>query len=131
MNNTTIIGRLTRDPVYTEAQGDKKQRVNFTVACDNRHGTGASFYDCVSFGKQADVIDKWTHKGKMVAVRGTFEQGEPYTDKNGNTRRSWSLWVEECKFLDGRRDENGAQLKDPDPADIPDSFESLDDDIPF
>ena len=124
MNNIIVIGRLTRDPVYTEAQGDRKQRVNFTVASDNEHGTGASFYDCVSFGKQADVIEKWTHKGKMVAVKGTFEQGEPYTDKNGNTRRSWSLWVERCKFIDGPK-------KDVDPADLPDSMEAAEEDIPF
>ena len=120
MNSITIIGRLTRDPVYTAAENNKSQRVNFTSASDNRHGTGASFYDCVSFGKQADIIDKWTYKGKMVAVRGTFEQGEPYTDKNGNTRRSWSLWVEECQFVDGKKDE--AQT---------DSFEAALEDVPF
>lgn len=135
MNNIVVIGRLTRDPVYTEAQEDKKQRVNFTVASDNDHGTGASFYDCVAFGKAADIIDKWTHKGKMVAVKGTFEQGEPYTDKDGKTRRSWSLWVERCKFIDSaKKNENTESVSDL-PAvneeDIPDSFKNAEDDIPF
>ena len=125
MNNIIIVGRLTRDPVYTEAQGDKKQRVNFTVASDNRHGTGASFYDCVSFGKQADVIEKWTYKGKMVAIRGTMEQGEPYTDKNGNTRRSWTVWVEELQFIDGKKDEPSKGAAESD------SFTAAEDDIPF
>lgn len=127
MNNITVIGRLTRDPVYTEAHDGKSQRVNYTVASDNRHGTGASFYDCVAFGKLADVIEKWTFKGKMVAVRGTFEQGEPYTDKNGNQRRSWSLWVEQCEFVDSKREG---------PDNVPavvetDTFKAAEDDIPF
>ena len=125
MNNTTVVGRLTRDPVYTEAQNGKSQRVNFTIASDNRHGTGASFYDCVSFGKQADVIEKWTYKGKMVAVRGTHEQGEPYTDKNGNTRRSWTLWVEELQFIDSKKDESNKDTVETD------SFKAAEDDIPF
>lgn len=130
MNYIEIVGRLTRDPIYTEAHDGKSQRVNFTVAVDNEHGTGASFYDCVAFGKGADVIDKWTHKGKRVAVRGTMEQGEPYTDKNGNTRRSWSVWCERCEFLDGERKPEET-LMDPLPEDIPDSFEAAEEDNPF
>lgn len=126
MNNITVVGRLTRDPVYTEAQDNKSQRVNFTVASDNRHGAGASFYDCVAFGKLADVIEKWTFKGKMVAVRGTFEQGEPYTDKNGNQRRSWSLWVEQCEFVDSKK-----EVSDNAPVVETDSFTAAEEDIPF
>ena len=114
-----IIGRLTRDPEYTASQNGKSQRVNFTVAEDNEHGDSASFFDCVAFGKAADVIEKWTHKGKLVYVKGSMEQGEQYTDKNGNKKRSWSVWVERCKFLDSKKSSSG------------DSWEQLDEDNPF
>ena len=119
MATIIIIGRLTRDPDYTPSQNGKSQRVNFTVAEDNEHGDGASFYDCVAFGKQADVIDKWTHKGKLVAVKGSMEQGDTYTDKNGNKRRSWSVWTERCKFLDSANKKSG------------DSWEEQERDVPF
>ena len=119
-----IIGRLTRNPEYTEAQNGKKQRVNFTVAEDNEHGDDASFFDCVAFGKSADVIDKWTHKGKLVYIKGSMEQGEPYTDKSGNKRRSWSVWVDRCKFLDSK---NSSERKN----DSGDNWNKQEEDIPF
>ena len=93
--------------------------MNFTVAEDNEHGDNTSFFDCVAFGKAADVIEKWTHKGKLVYIKGSMEQGETYTNKNGNKRRSWSVWVERCKFLDGKKSSSG------------DSWEQLDEDNPF
>lgn len=124
MNSLTIVGRLTRDPVFTEGQGDKKARVNYTVAVDNKIGDRASFFDCVAFGRQAEVIDKWTHKGKQVSIKGRMEQGEPYTDKNGNQRRSWSVWTEEIEFL-GSKSENVKFVAESD------SFSAAEDDIPF
>lgn len=125
MATILIIGRLTRDPEYTPSQNGKSQRVNFTVASDNEHGDNASFFDCVAFGKQADVIDKWTHKGKLVAVKGSMEQGEAYTDKNGNKRKSWSIWVERCKFLDIKSDNKKTECRSED------NWEKQEEDIPF
>ena len=63
----------------------------------------------------------------MVAVKGTFEQGEPYTDKNGNQRRSWSLWVEQCEFVDSKKEssENTRTVVESD------SFVAAEEDIPF
>ena len=130
MNNITIVGRLTRDPVYTPAQDGKSQRSNYTVAVDNRIGDKASFFDCVAFGATADVIDKWTHKGKQVAVKGRFEQGDPYTDKNGNMRRSWSLFTEQIELLGSKSDGGKLAAEDEAPVET-DSFTAAEDDIPF
>ena len=129
MNNITIIGRLTRDPVYTPAQNGKSQRANYTVAVDNRIGDNASFFDCVAFGVTADIIDKWTHKGKQVGVKGRMEQGEPYTDKNGNTRRSWSLFTEQIE-LHGSKSDSNKTTTDSAPVET-DSFTAAEEDIPF
>ena len=135
MASIHIIGRLTRDPEYTPANGNRSQRVNFTIAEDNEHGDNASFFPCVAFGKSADVIDKWTYKGKLVYVKGSMEQGEPYTDKNGNKQRSWSVWVERCKFLDSAKKDNGqaASKLEQDAAALlmPDTMEAQEEDIPF
>ena len=131
MNNITLVGRLTRDPVYTPAQDGKSQRANFTIAVDNRIGDRASFFDCVAFGKTADVVDKWTHKGKQISVKGRMEQGDPYTDKNGNTRRSWSVFTEGLELLGSKSDGSGERSREVPPEDVPDSFEEAEDDIPF
>ena len=54
-----------------------------------------------------------------------MEQGDPYTDKNGNTRRSWSLFTEQIELLGSKSDAN----KDA-PVET-DSFTAAEEDIPF
>lgn len=133
MNNITIIGRLTRDPEYTARNGDKSQYTKFTVAVDNEYGDLASFFDCITFGNQADNVDKYLRKGRQVGVRGRMEQGEQYTDKNGNKRRSWTLRAERVEFLGSKNDQSAEQIekKANDLFDIPDSFEQQEEDVPF
>ena len=133
MNDITIIGRLTRDPEYTPASANKSQYVKFTVAVDNRFGDGTSFFDVISFGRNADNIDKFLSKGRLVAVNGRMEQGEPYTDRNGNKRRSWTLKAEEVQFLD-RATETQQEPKSEPSARAnteADNWEKADADMPF
>lgn len=132
MQSLMIVGRLGRDPEYVAAQGDKSQYAKFTVAVDNEFGDLTSWFDCIVFGKTADNVDKYLSKGRQVAIKGRHEQGEPYEDKNGNKRRSWTLRVERIKFLADKNDlvaKNGTA-----PAsvpDLPDSWEQAEEDNPF
>lgn len=135
MNSITIVGRLTRDPEYTPANGNKSQYSKFTVAVDNEFGDLTSFFDCVSFGNQADNVSKFVKKGRQVAIKGRMEQGDKYKDKNGNERRSWSVRVERIEFL-GTKSElasKGDSFPQPLPAvdDLPDSWEQAEEDNPF
>ena len=125
MNNITIIGRLTRDPEYTPKSGDKSQYARFTVAVDNEYGDLTSFFDCIVFGVTADNVDKYLSKGRQVGVRGRMEQGDQYTDKNGNKRRSWTLRAERVEFLDSKGESKPAETE------TGDSWEQLDEDAPF
>lgn len=134
MIDLTIVGRLGRDPEYHPAQGDKSQFCKFVVACDNRYGDLTSWFDCIAFGRKADNVDKFLSKGRQVAVRGRMEQGEPYTDKNGTMRRSWSVLVDEVEFLGSKtelatKDENGAIVNTV--PDINDTWEQAEEDNPF
>ena len=83
MNNHIIHGRLVRDPELTPRKNsDSSDRVNFTVAVDRRYGDETDFFDCVAFGKTAELIDKWLAKGREVIVWGEG-QIHSYEDKNG------------------------------------------------
>lgn len=127
-----IVGRLGRDPEYVAAQGDKSQYARFSVAVDNEYGDLTSWFDCVVFGKTADNVNKYLKKGRQVAIKGRHEQGEMYTDRSGNSRRSWTLRVERIEFLSDKSDlveRNGTA-----PAsvpDIPDTWEQAEEDNPF
>lgn len=125
MNNIQIVGRLTRDPEYTPKNGDKSQYCRFAVAVDNRFGDLTTYFDCIVFGVVADNVDRYLSKGRQVAVKGRHEQGDTYTDKNGNKRRSWTLRAEEVEFLGSRTD--SAAPKD-DPAE---DFKDVEEDVPF
>ena len=135
MNSFTIVGRLTRDPEYTPASGDKSQYAKYTVAVDNEFGDLTSFFPCVSFGAQADNINKFVRKGRQVAVKGRMEQGEKYTDKDGKERRSWTVRVERIEFLGSKTELATTDGAFPEPVktadDIPDSWEKAEEDCPF
>lgn len=131
MQSIMIVGNLTRDPEYTPAQGDRSQYARFTVAVDNEYGELSSFFDCVVFGRTADNVDKYLSKGRQVVVKGRHEQGDPYTDKSGNKRRSWSLRAERVKFLRDKTSHVTTDVTEERPKDIPDSWEQADEDNPF
>lgn len=123
MNVLSITGRLTRDPEYTAANGTRSQYARFAVAVDNEFGDGTTFFDCIVFGKQADSVEKFCHKGKLVGVYGAHEQSE-YTDKNGDKRRSFSLKAKRVEFLGSKSDSKPQS----DPAE---DFADVQEDVPF
>lgn len=135
MNSLTIVGRLTRDPEYTPAQNGKSQFSKYTIAVDNEFGDLTSYFDCISFGDQADNVYKYVRKGRQVAVKGRHEQGEKYQDKHGVNRRSWSVRVERIEFLGTKAETASVNDAFPEPVkpanDIPDSWEKAEEDCPF
>lgn len=121
MNNHTIHGRLVRDPEYTPRKNsDSSDRVNFTVAVDRRYGDETDFFDCVAFGKTAELIDKWLAKGREVNVWGEG-QTNSYTDKNGIKRKSYSIFVQGFDFCGSKSDSKKSN----------DSWNQFDEDNPF
>ena len=127
MNNHTIHGRLVRDPELTpKKNSDSSDRVNFTVAVDRRFGDETDFFDCVCFGKRAEVIDKYFSKGKEIIVIGEG-QIHSYEDRNGVKRKSYSIMVSDFDFCGSK----GGGSKSEESTPISDSFEEQASDIPF
>lgn len=121
MNIHTIHGRLVRDPELTpRPNSDSSDRVNFTVAVDRRYGDETDFFDCVCFGKRAEVIHKYFSKGKEIIVSGEG-QVHSYEDRNGVKRRSYSILVSDFDFCGSKSDSQSGS----------DSWEKLDEDNPF
>lgn len=123
MNNHTIHGRLVRDPELTpRTNSDSSDRVNFTVAVDRRYGDETDFFDCVAFGKRAEVIHKYFTKGKEIIVSGEGHINS-YTDRSGTKRKSYSIFVEDFDFC-GSKSDTGKSV-------TTDSFKEAENDIPF
>ena len=123
MNNVSLIGRLARDPEQ------RTNAVKFTVAVDrlpDKDGKReADFISCVAFGKTAEIVAKYFHKGKPVAVTGRIQTGS-YTNKDGVKVYTTDVIAERIGFVPSDKTEKADERPDT-PAT---EFAALDD-IPF
>lgn len=106
MNRAIIIGRLTRDPEIRYSQGQNSQCVaRFSVAVDRKFKKEgepeADFFNCTSFGKQAEFVEKYLKKGTKVVVTGRM-QNDNYTTKDGQKVYSVKIMVEELEFAESK-----------------------------
>ena len=87
MNKVILMGRLTRDPEVRYSQGASQTAVaRFSVAVDRRFKRegepDADFFNCTCFGKQAEFVERYLHKGTKVVLSGRV-QNDNYTNKDG------------------------------------------------
>lgn len=104
MNCVVLMGRLTRDPEIRFSQAGKAV-ARYSVAVDRRfHREGdptTDFIDCVAFGNSAEFAEKYFHKGMRVALQGRL-QIDQYTAKDGSTRRSASVVIDNQEFAQSK-----------------------------
>ena len=125
MNIHTIHGHFVRDPELTPRKNsDSSDRVNFTVAVNRQFGDETDFFDCVAFGKRAEVIEKYFRKGQEILLWGEGHINS-YEDRNGVRRKSYSIFVEGFDFCGSRGNSNDRK------NDSGDNWSKFDEDNPF
>ena len=143
MNVVVLTGRLTKDP-NVRSTGEGKPVADFTLAVDRRGKRvegqqNADFIRCVTFGKTAEVVEKYVGKGRLIGVRGRIQTGS-YTNREGAKVYTTDVIVDDLEFL-GSKSEGGAGnagaapagSAGPAPADLDPGFEIPDEDeeLPF
>ncbi|MCM1045582.1 MAG: single-stranded DNA-binding protein [Candidatus Gastranaerophilales bacterium] len=106
MNKVILMGRLTRDPEVRYSQGASQTAVaRFSVAVDRRFKRDgepdADFFNCTAFGKQAEFIERYLHKGTKIVLSGRV-QNDNYTNKDGQMVYSVRIIVEEIEFAESK-----------------------------
>lgn len=107
LNKIFIMGRLTRDPELRTTNSGTPV-ASFALAVD-RNYKGADgeketdFIDCVAWRHTGEFAAKYFTKGRMAVVEGRL-QIRPWTDKEGNNRRSAEVIVDNMYFGDSKRD---------------------------
>ena len=100
MNKVIVMGRLTREP---EMFGQKSKFARFCLAVDRSYGEDETdFFNCVSFGKQAEFVEKYLKKGIKVLVTGRL-QNNSFEDKQGNKVTSTQIITEEIEFAESKK----------------------------
>lgn len=134
MNSVQLIGRLTRDPEIRYTDGGASI-ARFGLAVDRRfkqeNGADADFINIVSFGKTAEFIEKYFHKGMKIALNGRIQTGS-YTDKDGKKVYTTDIVAENVEFCESKgtssNNDATAPAQNGEFMNIPDG---IDDELPF
>ena len=107
MNVVALVGRLTRDPDIRQSTGENPTVIaRYTLAVDRRFSKGddpkADFISMVSFGKTAEFIEKYVHKGTKLCIRGRIQTGS-YTNKDGIKVYTTDVIGEEVEFAESKK----------------------------
>ena len=103
MNKLILMGNLTRDPEIRYSQGSNMAIARFSVAVNRRFvrdgDPDSDFFNCTAFGKQAEFVEKYFHKGSRMLLTGRI-QNDNYTNKNGEKVYSVQVIAEEIEFAE-------------------------------
>ena len=108
MNNISVIGRLVADPEQTEYNG--RNVTNFVLASDSsaRNSDGnfiTNFYRVSAWGNASDTIYKYSKKGDLLGVCGSFSTRE-YSSKDGTKHISLDINLTSFTFCSSANREN-------------------------
>ena len=102
INTITISGNIGRDPEQKSTQGGGFV-LRFSVAVTDRVRRNDQWEDytnwvsCVMFGKRAESIAQYLHKGSKVCVQGKIRETKWQT-KDGQNRSTLEVIVDEITF---------------------------------
>lgn len=110
MNKIILMGRLAKDPeISSSASGTTFAR--YSLAVDRKfksdNGPTADFFNCTSFGKQAEFVERYLKKGTKVVISGRLENNN-YTNKDGQKVYDVRVMVDEIEFAESKNNESGA-----------------------
>lgn len=128
MNHIALMGRLCADPEITSSQsGTTIGRFNLAVdrkfAKEGQQKT--DFFQCVAFGKLAEVAEKYLSKGSKVVISG--EMRLDTVQKDGKNVTYPKVNVNEIEFCEKKSESNKTDSKN-DFINIP---EGIIDELPF
>lgn len=129
MNSLTISGSLGKDSELKQTtNGD--YICNFSIADSQGRDKPTIWWNCQLWGKRAQSLSEYLTKGQAVTVVGTVTERE-WQDKEGNKRKSMDVRVNDIALQGGRRDAEPQQERRQAPAPAPQTFDDMDDQIPF
>ena len=141
MNKVILMGRLTRDPDIRWTQGQNQTcMARYTLAVDRRaKKTGenqqtADFISVISFGSQAEFIEKYVKRGTKLVISGRIQTGS-YTNKDGQKVYTTDVLTESVEFAESKKAAGESTQNAPDPHTDSDGFmnvpDEIDDELPF
>ena len=133
LNKWCGIGRMTRD-IGERDYGyttNGKAKLNISIAVNDGYGENksVSYFDVIYWGKPAEAIKSYLHKGKQIGIEGRLKQDR--WEKDGQKRSAISIIADHVQLVGGKKDGNSSASN---PAPQQQSFgpdDGFPSDIPF
>lgn len=113
MNALHIMGRLTAEPEITSTTSGTTV-ARYTVAVDRRFAKEGQqktdFFNCTSFGKQAEFAERYLKKGTKVVISG--EMRLDLVQKDGKNVTYPKVNVNEVEFAESKKTDSGEAKED-------------------
>lgn len=143
MNTVLLAGRIAKDLELKYTQNNKIY-CRFTLAVDKgmskekkqeveaKGQATVDFINCVAWGTTAEVLNKYTAKGKKILVYGSIETGS-YTAQDGSKRYTTDVLVNRAEILEfaGNNNTNSQDTQPFGQFDELEYTEATNEDIPF
>ena len=110
MNRVNLIGRLTKKAEIRFTEKDIPV-ASFTLAVPKKKEE-ADFINCVAWDRLAEIIEKYTDKGKQIAIEGKI-QTRNWTDENGNKHYTTEIVVDNLELLGNKVEDTTDEINDP------------------
>ena len=138
INKVIIMGRMTKEADIKYTQGEKPMCIaRYTLAVDRRYKKQgeqtADFITCVAFGKTAEFVEKYCHKGTKLAIVGHITTGS-YTNRDGQKVFTTEVTVDEQEFAESKAASSQNQQTAPTGNNINDyvnAIPGIDESLPF
>lgn len=119
INNTVLIGRVTKDIELKQTQANKSV-TQFVLAVNrqfkNANGEReADFINIVAWGKTAELLAQYVHKGSQIGVVGRI-QTRNYENQQGQRVYITEVIAENFQMLESRNQQQGQQQAQPQQA---------------
>lgn len=115
LNKAQVIGYVGKEPKISTTQNNAKI-ASFSIATTEKSYTTQNgvtiperteWHNIVVFGKLADVIEKYVHKGSRMYVEGKMRT-RAFTDKNGVQKTITEIHVDNLEMLDSKPTQQSA-----------------------
>ncbi len=110
LNRVILMGRITQDLELRTTAGGQSV-LTFNIAVDRNfvkqgEERQADFITCVAWRQQAEFINRYFSKGRMIAIEGNL-RSRTYDDKNGTKHYVTEVYVDQVSFT-GERANQGS-----------------------
>jgi len=131
MNKIILMGRLTKDAEIRYTSGQTATAVaKFNLAVDRRIKRDgqptADFFNCVAFGKTAELIDKYIAKGSKIVLEGELQNNN--WEKDGVKHYDMQILVGQIEFAESKNSGTAPKTDSDGFMQIPDG---ADEELPF